>query len=222
MAQMPAVCDNCGATFSSGFEFGGTIGLIKMTGNRAGPCPYCNSMGSVVDGTYEVRDGVIGIVKLLTQPGMTAERIERVRQILESARSADVSEKELADQLDAVSPGFSQILSLMRKAWGNAKSFNNALNQTQGLIAVIALLYSVVSNVHPPANNSGSAAPAAVEMVVRKELEDAKPITLKKHAVRAPVVASHDQAVIHHGHRNSRCPCGSGRKYKHCHEPRAR
>ena len=61
MVQAPAICDDCGMTFASGFEFGGT-GSVVMTGNKSGPCPACDGMGSVPDGTYHFHNETLRIV----------------------------------------------------------------------------------------------------------------------------------------------------------------
>ncbi len=53
MVHIPAFCDSCGAAFGSGIVVENCRN-ITFSGNRSGPCPRCGSMGSVIDGVFNV------------------------------------------------------------------------------------------------------------------------------------------------------------------------
>lgn len=79
----PAVCDNCGTVFPSGFAFGPGASNIRMSGNKSGPCPKCGGMGSVPDGVYDTLGDTMNIVST-----WSSDRIIRLVEGLEQARSA--------------------------------------------------------------------------------------------------------------------------------------
>jgi len=79
----PAVCDNCGTVFPSGFAFGPGTSNIRMTGNKSGPCPNCGGVGSVPDGVYDTLDDTLNIVST-----WSPDRITRLIESLEQARNA--------------------------------------------------------------------------------------------------------------------------------------
>lgn len=56
----------------------------------------------------------------------------------------------------------------------------------------------------------------------KNEHQDSRPNAKREPTSKAEPRAAgpHDGSVLHAGHRNSPCPCGSGLKYKHCHEAR--
>lgn len=79
----PAVCDNCGTVFPSGFAFGPGTSNIRMIGNKSGPCPNCGGMGSIPDGVYDTLGDTLNIVST-----WSPDRITRLIAELEQARNA--------------------------------------------------------------------------------------------------------------------------------------
>ena len=58
---LPTRCDSCGEIFATPNPISGT-GTMVMTGNRAGPCPYCGGYGSLPDGTFKIVDSAIEVL----------------------------------------------------------------------------------------------------------------------------------------------------------------
>jgi hypothetical protein len=81
MARAPAVCDNCGTVFPSGYEFGPGVSGIYMEGNKSGPCPNCGEMGSVPDGLYDFTGETLRIIS-----DWTPERRQRLATALQAVR----------------------------------------------------------------------------------------------------------------------------------------
>jgi len=58
LARIPALCTNCGRAFPSGFAVG-TGATMWMYGSRSGPCPFCGGMGDVIDGAWQIVQGLL-------------------------------------------------------------------------------------------------------------------------------------------------------------------
>jgi hypothetical protein len=82
LAEVPAICDNCGAIFRSGIVFG-PGSSANMVGNKAGPCPVCGAMGTIPDGFYEFVGDTLTIVSR-----WSPERRRRFAGELEKARGS--------------------------------------------------------------------------------------------------------------------------------------
>ncbi len=78
----PAICDDCGTIFASGFVFDEGPSSGSFFGNKSGPCPNCGGMGSVPDGLYEFVGETLNIVS-----SWSPERIQRLAEALETARN---------------------------------------------------------------------------------------------------------------------------------------
>src|SRR5258708_29540160 len=61
MPQVPAVCDSCSRLFPSGIVLT-NVTHATLTGNKSGPCPFCGSMGSILDGVYEATETTVSAV----------------------------------------------------------------------------------------------------------------------------------------------------------------
>jgi hypothetical protein len=81
MPALPAICDNCGAVFPSGFFMGGGSG--SFVGNKSGPCPNCGAMGSIPDGFYDFTGDTLRIFS-----PWPAERLRALTKALAAARQA--------------------------------------------------------------------------------------------------------------------------------------
>jgi hypothetical protein len=90
----PAVCDNCGTVFPSGFAFGPGTSNILMTGNKSGPCPKCGGMGSVPDGVYDTLGDTLNIVSTWSN--------KRITQLIAGLTQAQNAPDPLAATQDAL------------------------------------------------------------------------------------------------------------------------
>lgn len=125
MAPIPVFCDNCGSLFLANNIIGGGGGAtVTFTNSKYGPCPVCNSMGRILDGTYRLMGDV---VTLLSAPAWSVEKLQRVEAVLRAAQTGvrpvdevltDVSEfsADLADYIrGALSKGWTalQVIALL-------------------------------------------------------------------------------------------------------------
>jgi hypothetical protein len=97
MVQAPAICDDCGSVFPSGYVFGGT-GTAHVTGNKSGPCPDCGGVGSVPDGIYHFRDETLHIVS--TWPEERRKDLADKLAAAQQAQDRQAVEHALAQESD--------------------------------------------------------------------------------------------------------------------------
>ena len=86
--RLPALCDNCGAIFPSGFEVGNSE-AIYFEGNRE-QCPVCGEFAHIPDGLFNFTNNVVEIVqapdrteedlKVRGQSCVTSDSVVRVRR----------------------------------------------------------------------------------------------------------------------------------------------
>ena len=62
MAQVPAICDNCGALFLVGNISIMEGWQITFNNTMAGRCPNCGGAGQIVDGTYRISGDVLELI----------------------------------------------------------------------------------------------------------------------------------------------------------------
>lgn len=112
---MPAVCERCGRTFTSGIVVGGSAS-VTLHNNRAGPCPYClakgrRSMGSVVEGRFDIVDGTIQAIR--ASP-WTADTLRRLGMLLEDARDQNLPATQVAQKVEAEMPELAPVAAVLR------------------------------------------------------------------------------------------------------------
>ena len=98
--KIPAFCPHCGAIFGSGIEVGSQVRSLTLSGNKAG-CPVCGEWGDIPDGVFDVTDGVL---EVLSAPAVTRERLEGLRDILQSAHHGSIAAPEAVEQLERAAP----------------------------------------------------------------------------------------------------------------------
>lgn len=93
MPVAPAICDDCGAIFPSGFAFSGG-GSATLIGNKSGPCPVCGGVGSVPDGLYEFTGDTLRIVTSWS-PARRHDLLEKLRAAQTAGRDRERAEAAL-------------------------------------------------------------------------------------------------------------------------------
>lgn len=207
MAQIPAICHSCGKTFASGIVLEGSGYNNQFTMNVG--CPFCGGRASIVSGTYNHENGVISLVKVLTSPGMTAEKIAQIQQILEDARRAGSSEENIKARLEGVGEGFSKLLDFTNRSSGLGTWIGTAL-------AALAFAYQVASS-------NGQVSEDDVRRIVNEQQQQHQVVPAAPVAPRVPfgarAIKLREPAPTAFGQpsQGAPCPCGSGKKFKHCH-----
>ncbi|AMM14206.1 hypothetical protein AX768_08980 [Burkholderia sp. PAMC 28687] len=161
-------------------------------------------MGTIVDGEYKNDGKRIRLVKLLASPGMTAERLRNVQDVLEQALSGEVPREELEQKLEAEGNGLSQLLDFAE--------------EHQGLGGWLSLLIAIIALVYQIASSSASVSETDVGKIVDQKLEQqASPQQRSARFGARAFKLKADQPTSGQTSQNSLCPCKSGKKFKHCH-----
>jgi esterase/lipase len=111
MPMIPAFCDNCGFAFSSGIFVENCLN-ITLSGNKAGPCPKCGSMGSVIDGIFNASRNVIEIV---SAPFWTYEKLQSLSKILSEIRDSEETPEQKTERIKKEAPELSSIADSLPK-----------------------------------------------------------------------------------------------------------
>lgn len=189
--RVPAVCDNCGTIFPSGFEVSNSTN-ISFSGCGAGPCPVCGGTGHIPDGVYNFLGNTI---EFLSGPSRSIVELERLAALLERAKTSNATSQAVAKEIDESIPELSSIKDWLPK------------NRSE-LYAFIALLLSALSLM---INQSESGEPSKVEVntVINNVYQQAP----EAQAAPSPEKPKKQKAKVG---RNEPCPCGSGKKFKKC------
>jgi SEC-C motif-containing protein len=183
MVHIPAFCDNCGAAFNSGIVVDNCRN-IHLSGNRSGPCPRCGSMGSVIDGVFNVAGDVI---EILSAPQRTIDSLQKLSHILKAATARNLSAEEIAKNIEKDTPEFSSISKYIPK------------NATE-LVAWLTLILLAIQTI----NQLGKGESPDVNIILNHSVEQSMdPKNYYPFNLQSP-------------RRNTPCPCGSGKRYKHC------
>ncbi|MDF0500881.1 SEC-C domain-containing protein [Burkholderia cenocepacia] len=151
-------------------------------------------------GLYQGADDVL---KIFLDPAVPAEQLRRLKEILEGAAQTGATAEQTAQQIAESAPAFVGI-----NGWLNR---NAPIINTIGVLAALASLVVALNG-------------APTEEQLAKAFEHAISQALEKRQT-APAASSLAEpkgfqrilAPVNGISQNAPCPCGSGKKYKHCH-----
>lgn len=189
MADLPVVCDNCGGVFRGGGIIGSSGTNVTVVDNTVSPCPYCGGSGHIPNGVYDFVDGAIRAVWSLNP---TPEDLRALLEVVGEAQAERLSSAETADRVQSLGDRFKAVSEFI-------KHYGLELGLLPILVSVVQLLASLSQSSNVTVNVEQ---PPAPEVVIRQLPPSGGPVP----KLGRPNVG-----------RNDRCPCGSGRKYKHCH-----
>lgn len=101
MATVPAICERCGGIFGAEVLAGAHGAGIRLGGARVGPCPSCGGSGTVPEGTYDLIDETLRVVRDAT---MDHDVLNGLIELLEGRVSGTVSDQEVIERTEAQSP----------------------------------------------------------------------------------------------------------------------
>jgi hypothetical protein len=212
MAPIPAVCDSCGRVFVATNLIGGT-GSVQLENVGVGPCPYCGGMGKVPDGLYEFAGDAVRILR-----SRTADELDAIRSIVERVRAGELDTEAAGAEIDRVAPGAGALSALLS-------------GRSQTLAAWLAVLIALLAWLAPRASRRPSPPMSHIDVTVDVgpgPVDDAQVRRVVEQVLSeqlAQVIASPSSVTpekrqptrANKTGRNAPCPCGSGRKFKHCH-----
>jgi hypothetical protein len=181
MATVPGICENCGAVFGAEALSGAEGHNIQMGGAKVGPCPSCGGTGSVPEGTYDLIDDALRVVR--------AAAIEKVVfdaliELLESRAEGKVTDEEVIERVEAEAPGLAPTI----------KGFLGKSDPASWLALLISILMMI---------QSASASPPSAEEIANAiwskgppgEVNKSLPAELKREekpkAARKRVLKTH-------------------------------
>jgi hypothetical protein len=195
MATLPVICENCGRLFGApnliGVAGGGQA-TVQLTDVRYGPCPHCGGVGRIPDGLYEIAEDAVRQLS-----GVPREQLLRLQALLARAQEHGATPEGLAREIEAEAPAAGAIASMLADGGSSLAAW---------LAVLLAVLQILLGQLHEP---QPAQTPEQVAEIVRQVLDQtgrAAPQAMAPVAPAAPKVG-----------RNQACPCGSGKKYKHCH-----
>lgn len=194
------LCTNCGFAFDPPFRVtgGGTVNLIFQDSRFV--CPRCKSVENIPDGTFQ--NTVKGFIRLLEG---SQEPIQKAKEILTKLNNAknDNNLSELNND---------ESLALLR---------NWLPNTPQKLAAYIAILTFILNFlIHKPDEKiqyNQLFINQYNEYIIGKDFFNNKD-QIGNSINSQPPIISPDKTNIPKVGRNDPCPCGSGKKYKKCHD----
>lgn len=177
------------------------MGNLVAIGNSE-PCPVCGRVASVVDGTYDVRGGVltrreVASVALEAQK-LSTPALETLRDELASL-PAEPTAEQVREALEGSSSALANVWRVLSSE--NAKTVAAYLSV---LLAVISLVIAL-RNQSPHVTISTSQLQQVIE-----QSHPSQEVGSGTGPPRRPRV-ERDRP------RNQKCHCGSGHKYKNCH-----
>jgi hypothetical protein len=199
MPSFPAICQNCGLFFPSGFQVGKGV---RLTGNRA-ECPRCGSLATVPDGGLDAEGNfffVNQVYRVLNGPAVTPADLHRLVAILNQARVQQAEPEQVVEQIQREAPALAGIAKVI------VPQDPAAFWQMVGAVSVIAMAL-LSRSPEQPTQSPPPRADTPAGQVVTIPQHASPPIIVPKVPVKAERTAG----------RNDPCPCGSGKKYKHCH-----
>ena len=111
MPMIPAFCDNCGHAFPSGIFIENCLN-VTMSGNKSGPCPRCGSMGSVLDGVFNVTKDVIEVI---SAPLWTYQKLQSLADKLAEIRDSNESPEDKTERIKKEAPELATIADSLPK-----------------------------------------------------------------------------------------------------------
>ena len=143
--SVPTKCSKCGFEYvSRQFNFGNSINVTLSGNSETCPQPGCGGRAYLQDGNFDFVNGVIAAFRA---PGMTREKVEAAKNIVQSASNGTISSEEALERLEAISNS----LAIAAKQCGGRKI------NWEFLLTLLALIYTIWFN-----QKSDAAAQAAL------------------------------------------------------------
>ena len=187
--KVPAVCDNCGTIFPSGFDLNNSIN-VTFIGCTAGPCPICGSTGHIPDGIYNFIENTI---ELLSGPSRTVAELQRLASILNIAKENQFSYQDISREIEKELPELSSLKDILPKT------------RTE-LYAFIAIIISIISLLVGQVSSSRQQK-IEITNVINNIYQHLPPTTENEKYNKTPNKTNKVG-------QNGSCPCGSGKTYK--------
>ncbi len=197
MTPIPVICDSCHQLWLADHVVGvdaGSKAEIAFKNVGVSPCPYCGGAGRIPDGVYELTRDVARLVASLSR-----NDLGRLQQILSGARERAASDEEVEADIEREVPAALDLMQLLK---AKQQSLAGWLGVLLALITV--LMQAGVVPAHGE-DQPSTVTPEQVEEII---------VRVEQRLQSGPRTIPREQPKVG---RNDPCPCGSGKKFKHCH-----
>jgi hypothetical protein len=198
MAAIPAFCPNpnCRLIFPSILGNVESAPTLTLRNNQQ-PCPKCGTMAPLLEGVINV---VGNTIEILQATGATAEQLSRLAELLREAARTRQTPEQVADTVNRELPSL-----------GTLAKHLLVPRTPEAFYAVLIFAATAALLVKEPSTTS-----VDQRVTVNQVIEN---IYLQPPAVGsiAPGTGKAGTSGTGKPGRNEPCPCGSGKKYKHCH-----
>ncbi len=131
---LPAICDNCNSIFASSFVGGPGVTMI-VSGSKSGPCPFCGSMGSIPDGTYDIINDIEATLNV--DNGKDVYKLQRILNTASKVETISNIENKIKEE----TPQYEKIIDAIEYFFSKTKNTFSALGVVStiifGIIGVI-------------------------------------------------------------------------------------
>lgn len=191
MPNIPAICNKCGTLFNSGI-FISENSTASLKGNISGPCPNCNSMGTIPDGIYE---GTESILKILFNSGLNKNQLNKIATIFKNAKNIEEKPEKILNTIKEKfeEEEFIQINSIL----GFLPKSNTELYAFLMIILTAIQLYMNNIDKDKIINEAVNKSVQIIQSLEQKNIQN-------------------DIEKMNKQGRNELCNCGSNKKYKRC------
>ena len=197
-------CPFCDHRFESADLISLGPGVSYVSGNRI-TCPECGRLAEQeLAGAFDVgADGTwTHLATALASPEATAANLLRLREIISNAQTAGADKEQIAQEVKLVIPALGPVADFINSVSGDR------LALWLGVILIV-LVPLIMAKIQQPAP---APAPATTVNIVVQQPSEAQVQEWIRDALQ-----SAGQVPAAAPSRNSRCPCGSGKRYKRCH-----
>ena len=196
MPQIPIFCDNCNIFYSSGVNMM-KPGSIVIGGGAKSICPKCGAPNLFPDGIIGFINGAI---EFINSSDMSIERLRIIKQTLTEIKEQKFDSEKTKQEIDNNIPELKSITSLFPKTRMELYTFLGVLLMIIGMC---------ISNFKGKEKQ-----PIEYNKFIINNYYNHKDTVAKNDSIKKTDTINVQSNI----QRNNKCPCGSGLKYKFCHE----
>ena len=160
MPVIPAFCDRCGTAFGSGIFVENCLS-VNMSGNKSGPCPKCGSMGTILEGIFNISKDAITI---LSAPLWTFEKLRQLSSILKESKDKKYSHDQVVERVNEETPELNGLVSALPRTRIELYAFLTML------LVIVTIVMSQYSSEAPTQSQNQNVLDQAIENLLTYEV----------------------------------------------------
>lgn len=176
MPVIPAICDNCGTLFNSGFYFE-NVRQVTLSGNKSAPCPNCGGVGSIPDGLYNFLDDS---VELISGPKSSKDNLTKLVEFIKRAKDQGKDFDEIKNEFSKEFNEFKSLADFFPKNRTELYSFLTVLIMVITLVIESSKEETVIVNTGLSKPQIEQLVNTSIEESLNKSLNDIDTVATKK------------------------------------------